>query len=96
VIEERLSDEECVEAVRDALDMLPSEFASELQNVAILVEDRHPTEDLMGIYDPTGGLQRIVIFREANPNREEVVRTVLHEIGHYFGADERQVEQWGL
>ena len=38
----------------------------------MLVEDRHPTEDLMGIYDPTGGLQRIVIFRETHPDRDEV------------------------
>ena len=96
MIEERLSDEECVEAVREALDMLPPEFAEELRGVAVLVEDRHETEDLMGIYDPTGGLQRIVIFREANPNRDEVIKTVLHEVGHYFGADERQVERWGL
>jgi predicted Zn-dependent protease with MMP-like domain len=92
----QLSDEEMVEAVRDALDMLPPQFAKELADVAVLVEDRHPTEDLMGIYDPTGGLQRIVIFRETHPSREEVVRTVLHEIGHFFGADERQVERWGL
>ena len=38
-------------------------------NVAVLVEDSHPTEDLMGIYDPTGGLQRIVIFRDTHPSR---------------------------
>jgi predicted Zn-dependent protease with MMP-like domain len=92
----QLTDEEMVEAVRDALDMLPPQFANELADVAVIVEDRHPTEDLMGIYDPTGGLQRIVIFRETHPSREEVVRTVLHEVGHYFGADEAQVERWGL
>ena len=28
----------------------------------------------MGIYDPVGGLQRIVIFRDANPNADEVRR----------------------
>ena len=42
----------------------------------------------MGIYDPIGGLQRIVIFRDANPNAEEVRKTVWHEIGHHFGMDE--------
>ena len=50
----QLTDEEMLEAVRDALDMLPAEFAKELTGVAVLVEDRHPTDDLMGIYDPTG------------------------------------------
>ena len=92
----QLSDEEVVEAVREALDMLPPEFAKELSDVAVLVEDRHPTEDLMGIYDPSGGLQRIVIFRETHPSRDEVIKTVLHEVGHYFGMDEDQVRGFGL
>ena len=92
----QLSDEETVDAVRDALDMLPPEFAQELAGVAVIVEERHPTEDLMGIYDPSGGLQRIVIFRATHPSRDEVIRTVLHEVGHYFGMDERQVEGLGL
>ena len=39
----------------------------------MIVEESHP-DDLMGIYDPVGGLQRIVIFRDANPNAEEVRR----------------------
>ncbi|MDP9189501.1 MAG: metallopeptidase family protein [Actinomycetota bacterium] len=91
-----LTDEQCLEAVQEALDMLPPEIGARLENVAVIVEDRHPSENLMGIYDPTGGLQRIVIFREANPSREEVIKTVLHEIGHYFGADEGQVQGWGL
>ena len=91
-----LSDEETIEAVRDALDMLPPKLAKELADVDVIVEDRHPTEDLMGIYDPSGGLQRIVIFRDTHPSRDEVIRTVLHEVGHYFGMDERQVEGLGL
>ncbi len=92
----KLTDEEVVEAVQEALDMLPPDIGEKLENVAVLVEDRHPEMDLMGIYDPTGGLQRIVIFRETHPSADEVKRTVLHEIGHYFGAGERQVEAWGL
>jgi predicted Zn-dependent protease with MMP-like domain len=96
VNEVRLSDEQMVDAVREALDMLPPDFAKKLASVAVLVEDSHPTENLMGIYDPTGGLQRIVIFRDTHPSRDEVIKTVLHEVGHYFGMDERQVEELGL
>ncbi|CAN5537526.1 hypothetical protein BH20ACT15_BH20ACT15_01300 [soil metagenome] len=92
----QLSDAEVIEAVQEALDSLPPEIGERLTNVAVLVEDRHPDEELFGIYDPTGGLQRIVIFRELHPSRDEVVRTVLHEVGHYFGADEPTVERWGL
>jgi predicted Zn-dependent protease with MMP-like domain len=92
----RLTDEECEEAVQEALDMLPAEISDELANVAVLVEDRHPSENLMGIYDPSGGLQRIVIFRDTHPDREEVIRTVLHEVGHHFGMDEDHVRGLGL
>ena len=89
-----LTDEQVREAVQDALDALPQEFASQLGELAVVVEERHP-DDLMGIYDPVGGLQRIVIFREANPTMEEVRRTVLHEIGHFFGMDEERLADLG-
>ena len=89
-----LTDAETREAVAEALDALPDELADQLGEVAVIVEDRHP-DGLMGIYDPTGGLQRIVIFREANPSRDEVKRTVWHEIGHHFGMDERRIRGLG-
>ncbi len=89
-----LSDAECVEAVRDALDSLPRPFSDELGDVAVIVEDSHP-DGLMGIYDPRGGLERIVIFRDANPTADEVRRTVLHEVGHHFGMDEARIRGLG-
>ncbi len=66
----------------------------ELGEVAVIIEESHP-DDLMGIYDPYGGLQRIVIFRAANPNAEEVRKTVWHEIGHHFGMGEEHLEGLG-
>src|SRR4051812_6403758 len=89
-----LSEAETREAVQEALDALPDELAAQLGGVAVIVEDRHP-DGLMGIYDPVGGIQRIVIFRDANPTRDEVKRTVWHEVGHYFGMDEDYIEQLG-
>ena len=89
-----LSEQETREAVQEALDALPEELAAELDGIAVIVEDRHPA-GLMGIYDPTGGIKRIVIFREANPTRAEVRRTVLHEIGHAFGLDEAHIHGLG-
>jgi predicted Zn-dependent protease with MMP-like domain len=89
-----LSEEETREAVREALDSLPPWIAAELGEVAVIIEDSHP-DGLMGIYDPGGGLQRIVVFRDANPSAEEVRRTVLHEIGHYFGMEEEQIGELG-
>jgi predicted Zn-dependent protease with MMP-like domain len=81
-------------AVAQALDELPAWVRSELGEVAVIVEDSHP-DGIMGIYDPVGGLQRIVIFRDANPNADEVKRTVLHEVGHHFGMREDDIRELG-
>jgi predicted Zn-dependent protease with MMP-like domain len=89
-----LTDEQVREAVLDALDSLPPEIAEQLGEVAIVIEDSHP-DGLMGIYDPIGGLQRIVIFRDANPSAEEVRKTVLHEVGHHFGIGEEKLGELG-
>ena len=86
--------EECRAAAIEALDDLPEWVHNELGEVAVIVEESHP-DDLMGIYDPSGGLPRIVIFRDSNPNAEEVRRTVLHEVGHHFGMDENQIRGIG-
>ncbi|HYU60117.1 MAG TPA: metallopeptidase family protein [Solirubrobacterales bacterium] len=90
----RLTDEECRVAAQEALDALPPEMAEQLGDVAVIVEESHP-DGIMGIYDPVGGVQRIVIFRDANPNADEVRRTVLHEVGHYFGMGEEQLAELG-
>ena len=91
-----MSDEEFRQAVEDALDSLPEHIASQLTNVAVLVEDSHPSHRLLGLFDPRGGLQRIIIYREHHTDAESVKQTVLHEVGHYFGADEATVRGWGL
>jgi predicted Zn-dependent protease with MMP-like domain len=91
-----MTDDEFRAAVQDALDSLPDEIASQLTNVAVLVEDSHPSHRLLGLFDPRGGLQRIIIYREHHDSPESVRQTVLHEVGHYFGADEATVRGWGL
>ena len=90
-----LTDEQVRAAVQEALDALPPQFAAQMGEVAVVIEEAHP-DGLMGIYDPVGGLRRIVVFRDANPNAEEVRRTVLHEIGHHFGMDEGQIDSLGF
>ena len=89
-----LTEEECYDAAVAALDELPGWVRNELGEVAVIIEESHP-EGLMGIYDPVGGLERIVIFRAANPSAEEVRRTVLHEVGHHLGMDEERIEELG-
>jgi predicted Zn-dependent protease with MMP-like domain len=89
-----LTEDECREAVIETLDSLPTWVKQRLGEVAVIIEDTHP-DGLMGIYDPSGGLRRIVVFRDSNPNVEEVRRTVLHEIGHHFGMDEGELRKAG-
>ena len=90
-----MTDEEVRTAATEALDALPQWVRDRLGEVAIIVEESHP-DDLMGIYDPVGGLQRIVVFRAANPSIEEVRKTVWHEVGHYLGMDEAQLHEIGF
>ena len=93
------------ESVRRALDSLPAPIAARLQNVAVVVEDEDPDEpDLFGIcreeaYMPV----TIAIYRlpleESFPVRTELEReiriTVLHELGHYFGLEEGELDDLG-
>jgi predicted Zn-dependent protease with MMP-like domain len=91
-----LTDQETREAVREALDRLPPDIAAKLDNLTVIVEDRSPEGDLMGLYVRRMGMHRITIYREANPSAEEVRKTTLHEIGHYFGMDEDRVRELGF
>ncbi len=89
-----MTEAEVREAATEALDALPRWVRDELGEVAVIVEESHP-DGIMGIYDPVGGLNRIVVFRDANPNADEVRKTVWHEVGHYIGMGEEQLEGLG-
>ena len=93
------------EIVGRALDSLPEEIAGYMKNVAVVVEDENPEDpDIFGLFseDPYMPAQ-ITIYRlpleETFPDpvalEEEIRITVLHEIGHYFGMDERQISELG-
>jgi predicted Zn-dependent protease with MMP-like domain len=89
-----MTEGEVREAAEGALDDLPAWVREQLGDVAVIVEESHP-DGIMGIYDPVGGLRRIVIFRNANPNAEEVRKTVFHEVGHHLGMGEDHLHQLG-
>ncbi len=92
-----LDEDEFAELVGDALDGIPDGLAELVDNVAVVVEDRHPTEDLLGLYDGVplteredyGGLvmpDRITIYRlpilEMCATRDEVVDEVRVTVVH--------------
>jgi predicted Zn-dependent protease with MMP-like domain len=91
--------------VRAALDELPPEIAEGLQNVAIVIEKEHPDDpELFGLWEADAYLpDKITIFErpltEAYPDPKrleaEIRITVLHEVAHYFGLDEAEIEELG-
>ncbi len=102
------------ELVSEALDSLPQEFASRIDNVAVMVEDGTTESPLLGLYEGipltkrTAGYtgvapDRITIFRlpilarsrTENQVKEQVRRTVLHEVGHYFGIGDPRLRELG-
>ena len=93
------------EIVRRALDSLPPPIAAKLENVAVVVEDEDPDDpDLFGVcreepYMPvTIAIYRLPLeesFPDRNELEQEIRITVLHELGHYFGMDERELDELG-
>jgi predicted Zn-dependent protease with MMP-like domain len=92
-----LDEEQFTELVADALDQVPDGLAALVDNVVVVVEDEHPTEDLLGLYDGVplterddyGGLvmpDRITIYRlpicEMCCTVDEVVDEVLVTVVH--------------
>jgi predicted Zn-dependent protease with MMP-like domain len=105
-----LDDEGFEELVRDALDDLPDLLRNALQHVAVVISDQGRRHRAYGLYMGDGPLRddvpdRIVIFRDTlrrdfghDPEalREQVTRTVRHELAHHVGFDEMGVRGLGL
>lgn len=105
-----LVDEDFEELVRDALDDLPDLLRNALRHVAVVISDGGRRAGAYGLYQ--GGQSRrqdthdrIVIFRDTlrrdfghDPEqlREQVVRTVRHELAHHVGFDELGVSRLDL
>jgi len=91
--------------VQAALDELPPEIAGGLENVAIVIEDENADDpELFGLWEADEYLpDKITIFErpltEAFPDPKrleaEIRITVLHELAHYFGLDEAEIEDLG-
>jgi predicted Zn-dependent protease with MMP-like domain len=93
------------EHVRRALDELPPDLARGLENVAVVIEDEHPGDpDLLGLFEHEEWMPaKVTIYRrpleESFPDpdelEDEIRITVLHELAHSFGIDERRLDELG-
>lgn len=105
-----LNDEDFEELVRDALYDLPDLLRNALAHVAVVISDGGRRHRAYGLYQ--GGTvarddvhDRIVIFRDTlrrdfghDPDllRDQVTRTVRHELAHHVGFDELGVSRLDL
>jgi predicted Zn-dependent protease with MMP-like domain len=92
--------------VRQALDALPPDLARGLENVAVVVEEQNADDpEILGLFQEAPYMPaKVTIYRlplEADfgddPARleHEIRVTVLHELAHYFGIDERRLAELG-
>jgi len=101
-----LNDADFEELVRDALDDLPDLLRNALAHVAVVISNGGRKAGLYGLYEGGAGQPgRIVIFRDslrrdfggdADALRDQVTRTVRHELAHHVGFDELGVRGLGL
>jgi len=96
--------------VREALDDLPDLLLKALDHVPVVISDKGRSIHAYGLYQGDtiardGYHDRIVIFRDTllrdfghDPDllRDQVTRTVRHELAHHLGADELGVRELGL
>ena len=105
-----LDDHDFEELVRDALDDLPDLLQNALMHVAVVISDGGRRRGAYGLYQGDGAVRdnthdRIVIFRDTlrrdfghDPDmlREQVTRTLRHELAHHVGFDELGVSRLDL
>jgi len=96
--------------VREALDDLPDLLIKALDRVPVVISDKGRKVGAYGLYQGDTVARdnyhdRIVIFRDTllrdfghDPDllRDQVTRTVRHELAHHLGADELGVRELGL
>lgn len=76
-----MSQERFEELVGDALDLIPPGLAQAIDNVVILVEDRHPDEpDLLGLYEGIALTDRDTTYAGALPDTITIYRDPLLEM----------------
>ncbi|CQD02348.1 Possibl zinc metallo-peptidase [Mycobacterium lentiflavum] len=69
------------ELVSDALDLIPAQLAAAMDNVVILVEDRHPDEpELLGLYEGVALTERDSDYGGSLPDAITIYREALLDI----------------
>jgi len=77
----RMSPQRFEELVSDALDLIPPNLASAIDNVVVLVEARHPeVPDLLGLYEGIALTERDTTYAGALPDTITIYRDALLDV----------------
>ena len=77
----RMSPHRFEELVSDALDLIPAKLAAAIDNVVVLVDNRHPDEpDLLGLYEGVSLTERATTYAGALPDTITLYRDALLEM----------------
>jgi predicted Zn-dependent protease with MMP-like domain len=79
------------ELVSDALDQIPTELTAAMDNVVVLIADRHPQDDeLLGLYEGVALTERDSDYAGALPDAITIYRDALLEV---CDSDDEVVDQ---
>ncbi|MEE2851089.1 MAG: metallopeptidase family protein [Actinomycetota bacterium] len=77
----RMNPQRFDELVSDALDLIPSELAAAMDNVVVLVEDRHPEDaELLGLYEGVALTERDSDYSGSLPDAITIYRDALLDV----------------
>jgi predicted Zn-dependent protease with MMP-like domain len=91
-----LDDEDFEELVRDALDDLPDLLRNALAHVAVVISDGGRRQRAYGLYQGDRDTLRRDFGHDCELLRDQVTRTVRHELAHHVGFDELGVSRLDL
>ena len=86
-----MSRDEFEELVAEALDLIPAEFTRAMDNVVILVEDRHPTQNLYGLYHGVALTSRTSNYAGYLPDTITIYRLPILQHAHDVESAREQV-----
>lgn len=86
-----MSEAEFEDLVGEALDAIPPQFLDALDNVVVLVEPRHPTESLYGLYHGVALTERTANFTGHLPDTITIYREPILAHAATFEDARRQV-----
>lgn len=86
-----MTEAEFEDLVADALDLIPQQFLRAMDNVVVLVSDRHPTRNLYGLYHGVALTSRTTSYSGNLPDTITIYRDPILAHAHTIDEAREQV-----